>query len=48
MTIYRERLPAPKNLDNKPNIWQIIKQSIGKDLSRFAIPVYYNEPLSYL
>ena len=45
---FRDRLPAPRNLAAKPDIWQVIKSSIGKDLSRIAIPVYYNEPLSFL
>jgi len=37
---------------SKPNVkvsvWKIIKDSIGKDLSKFAVPVYLNEPISML
>lgn len=27
-------------------IWAIIKDNIGKDLSKIAVPVFFNEPLS--
>lgn len=30
------------------NIFKILKDSIGKDLSKFCVPVYFNEPLSML
>ena len=30
------------------NIFKILKDAIGKDLSRFWVPVYFNEPLSML
>jgi len=30
------------------NIWQIIKDSVGKDLSKLTVPVYFNEPCSIL
>ena len=28
------------------NIWQILKGAIGKDLNKFGLPVFLNEPLS--
>jgi hypothetical protein len=37
---------------SKPNvkisIWKILKDSVGKDLSKLAVPVYFNEPISML
>jgi len=32
----------------KISIWTIIKNSIGKDLTRIAVPVHLNEPISIL
>lgn len=45
---YRDCLPALKNPDQKVSIWKIIKDSVGQDLSRVTVPVYFNEPLSML
>lgn len=44
----RENLPADRDPNNKPSIWKVLKDLIGKDLSRFAIPVYFNEPISMM
>lgn len=44
----RKKLPYFKDPNQKINIWNILKDAIGKDLSRFAVPVYLNEPLSML
>lgn len=30
------------------NIWKILKDAIGKDLNRFCVPVFFNEPISML
>lgn len=30
------------------SLWSIIKNCIGKDLSKIAMPVVFNEPLSFL
>lgn len=30
------------------NVFKILKDAIGKDLSKFCVPVYFNEPLSML
>lgn len=32
----------------KISIWTIIKDSIGKDISKMSVPVYFNDPLSIL
>jgi hypothetical protein len=29
-------------------LWSVFKNLIGKDLSRFSLPVFINEPLSVL
>ena len=44
----RERLPAPKQHEKSVSLWAIIKECVGKDLSRVCLPVYFNEPLSAL
>lgn len=45
-TKHRTRIP------NKPNyplsLWSILKNFIGKDLSKIALPVNFSEPLSML
>jgi hypothetical protein len=46
--LLRDSLPAERDPANKPSIWKVLKDMIGKDLSRFAIPVYFNEPLSFI
>lgn len=35
---YRLALPKEKDPNEKINIWSIVKDSIGKDLSKFAVP----------
>jgi len=30
------------------SLWSIIRDNVGKDLSRVCLPVYFNEPLSAL
>lgn len=32
----------------RPNLWNIVKHSIGKDLTKLTLPVVFNEPLSFL
>lgn len=44
----RERLPPPKQREKSISLWSIIKECVGKDLSRVCLPVYFNEPLSSL
>lgn len=38
-----KRLKPPK-----PNLLKILRDAVGKDLTRMTIPVYFNEPLSFL
>ena len=42
----RDALPYLKNPDDKPSVWKILKDAIGKDLSKFCVPVCFNEPIS--
>lgn len=35
-----------KDPSDKPSVWKILKDAVGKDLSRFCVPVYFNEPVS--
>ena len=42
----RKTLEHEKDPNEKPSVWKILKGAIGKDLSRFCVPVYFNEPLS--
>jgi hypothetical protein len=44
----RDTLPFFKDPKVKISIWTIIKDSIGKDLSKMTVPVYFNSPLSLL
>ena len=42
----RDNLPFKKNPKQKLSLWKVIKDSIGKDLTKITIPVEFNEPLS--
>ena len=44
----RDRLPAPKQREKSVSLWSIIKECVGKDLSRVCLPVFFNEQLSSL
>jgi len=45
--VQRKGLPALKQATNI-SVWKILKDMIGKDLSKFCVPVYFNEPISML
>ena len=45
---FRHALPAPAIPRKNISVWSILKQSIGKDLSKVAMPVILNEPISFL
>uniref|UniRef100_A0A8C5E356 Oxysterol-binding protein n=1 Tax=Gouania willdenowi TaxID=441366 RepID=A0A8C5E356_GOUWI len=45
---FRESLPAPMFSRNDVSIWSILKKCIGMELSKIAMPVIFNEPLSFL
>ena len=46
--VFEERmsLPALRDPNLKFGVWQVLKDLIGKDLTRVSMPVYFNEPLS--
>lgn len=44
----RDVLPFFKDPKVKISLWTILKDSIGKDLSKITVPVYFNEPLSII
>ena len=44
----RTSLPVPMKDRSSVSVWQVVKDFIGKDLSKIAVPVYFNEPLSFL
>ena len=44
----RDHMPQPKQVEKQYSLWSIIKECIGRDLSRVCLPVYFNEPLSAL
>lgn len=43
---WRTQLPYKKDPKDKPSVWTVLKDAVGKDLSRFCVPVYFNEPIS--
>ncbi|XP_026168985.1 oxysterol-binding protein-related protein 1-like isoform X3 [Mastacembelus armatus] len=45
---HRTSLPAPMFSRNDISIWSILKKCIGMELSKIAMPVIFNEPLSFL
>lgn len=44
----RLQLPWLKDPNAKVSFWAIIKDSIGKDISKLSVPVYFNDPTSLL
>ncbi|KAJ2663586.1 hypothetical protein IWW48_001269 [Coemansia sp. RSA 1200] len=44
----RTTLPAITKGGPSLNLWSIIKGAIGKDLSKISVPVFFNEPTSFL
>ena len=44
----RDQLPWLKDPNSRPSLWTIIKDMVGKDVGRFAVPVYFNDPTSLL
>ena len=46
--IERDALPWLKDPNSRPSIWTILKDTMGKDFSRMAVPVYFNDPTSLL
>lgn len=46
--VKKRRVRVPEKPDYPINLWSIIKNCIGKDLSKIPMPVNFNEPLSML
>uniref|UniRef100_A0A8C7F7U5 Oxysterol-binding protein n=1 Tax=Oncorhynchus kisutch TaxID=8019 RepID=A0A8C7F7U5_ONCKI len=44
----RTTLPSPQPSSSSVSLWNILKNNIGKDLSKVAMPVHLNEPLNTL
>ncbi|VYS54055.1 unnamed protein product [Arabidopsis thaliana] len=44
----RNKLPDPVEKEKSVSLWSMIKDNIGKDLTKVCLPVYFNEPLSSL
>lgn len=45
---FRDQLPYHKDPNNRPSVWKILKDVVGKDISKFCVPVYFNEPVSMI
>ena len=45
---FRDSLPLKEYEYEKINFWKILQDAMGKDLTKFALPVTFNEPLSVL
>jgi len=48
LDVNEERITLPhfRPPNTKVSMWQILKDLIGKDLTKVSMPVYFNEPLS--
>lgn len=44
----RTSLPKLKGPRDKPNVFSILKDAVGTDLSKISVPLNFNEPLSFL
>ncbi|XP_024171246.1 oxysterol-binding protein-related protein 2A isoform X2 [Rosa chinensis] len=44
----RKELPVPVEKEKGVSLWSMIKDNVGKDLTRVCLPVYFNEPISSL
>ncbi|XP_037462592.1 oxysterol-binding protein-related protein 1C-like [Triticum dicoccoides] len=44
----RKKLPDLVEKEKGVSLWSMIKDNIGKDLTKVCLPVYFNEPLSSL
>ncbi|XP_047089184.1 oxysterol-binding protein-related protein 1B-like [Lolium rigidum] len=44
----RTKLPEPVEKEKGVSLWSMIKDNVGKDLTRVCLPVYFNEPISSL
>jgi len=46
--LMRKSIPKPAKEMARVSVWSFLKNCIGKDLSKIAMPVVFNEPLSFL
>ena len=46
--LIRRKLACISNANQKIKMWKLLKDLVGKDLTRFALPVYLCEPMSML
>lgn len=44
----RQQLPHLHEPSTRSKIWSILKENVGKELSKIAVPVSFNEPISML
>lgn len=44
----RKKLPDPVEKERPVSLWSMIKDNVGKDLTRVCLPVFFNEPISSL
>lgn len=44
----RDMLPWLKDPSVKISIWAILKDNLGKDISKISVPVFFNDPTSLL
>ncbi|KAI9597519.1 Oxysterol-binding protein-domain-containing protein [Syncephalis fuscata] len=45
---FRTELPPPDSAAPAVSVWSVLKNSIGKDLTKISMPVIFNEPTSML
>ncbi|CAG9136806.1 unnamed protein product [Plutella xylostella] len=45
---YRTSLPVAQFSRGDFSLWSVLKNCVGKELSKIAMPVVFNEPLSFL
>lgn len=46
--VKKRRTRVPEKPDKPMSLWSLIKNAIGKDLTRYPLPVNFGEPLSML
>jgi len=48
MSKHRDRLPVRMISRDNVSLWSVLKNCIGKELTKIAMPIVFNEPLSFL
>ena len=44
----RDALPVLRDPNDRPGVWKILNSAMGKDITKFCVPVYINEPISMI